>query len=150
MSYPLYMLGRWDEALAALAEPTEEQVTSGAMLLSLLTSTLEIHVHRGDLDRARSLYAAFAAAEESADVQAKSGHAAATAVIRRAEGRLQETLDAAELALGAGEAMANDHQFIKQALVEGVEAALALGDRARADKLLAVLDAVPRGLRAPY
>ena len=38
MTYPLCMLGRWDEALATLEEPTEEHTRSGGVLLSLLQS----------------------------------------------------------------------------------------------------------------
>src|SRR5439155_7535745 len=56
MTYPLYMLGSWDETLAVLEDLTDEQIASGAMFLSLLTSDLEIHIHRGALDRAQQLY----------------------------------------------------------------------------------------------
>jgi tetratricopeptide (TPR) repeat protein len=49
ITYPLYMMGRWDEALAVLDELTDEQIESGAMFLSMLTSVLEIHLHRGRL-----------------------------------------------------------------------------------------------------
>ena len=38
MTYPLYMLGRWDEALGLFDELTEEQTQSGGVLLSLLIS----------------------------------------------------------------------------------------------------------------
>ena len=37
-TYALYMLGRWDEALAASAEFTQEQIDSGGVVLSLLQS----------------------------------------------------------------------------------------------------------------
>jgi hypothetical protein len=39
---------------------------------------------------------------------------------------------------------------VKQGLVEALEAALALGDAAKAGELLATIDAVPPGLRSPY
>ena len=35
------MLGSWDETLAVLEDLTDEQIASGAMFLSLLTSDLE-------------------------------------------------------------------------------------------------------------
>ena len=41
------------------------------------------------------------------------------------------------------------HQSIEQGLVEALEAALALGERARAEELLAAVDAVPAGMRPP-
>ena len=53
-TYPLYQLGRWDEALEAFAELPEEQLSIGFTLLSPITSVVEIHIHRGELDgRAR-------------------------------------------------------------------------------------------------
>ena len=60
MTYPLYMLGRWDEALSSLPDPTEEQTRSGGVLLSLLTSVLEIDLERGRLDDARKIFGLFA------------------------------------------------------------------------------------------
>jgi class 3 adenylate cyclase/tetratricopeptide (TPR) repeat protein len=151
MTYPLYMTGRWDEALTTLEEPTEEQFGSGALLLSLLTSVLEIHIHRGDLDRARRLYAQFERVASSVDVQEEAIYAGATAALRRAEGRLPEALDAGAEAVRVGVyGMSYDHQAVKQGLVEAVEAALVLGERARAEELLAGADAIPPGLRSPY
>ena len=56
-TYPLYMLGRWDEAMAVYEELPEERLPDGGTLLSPLSSILEIHAHRGDLDAARRLLA---------------------------------------------------------------------------------------------
>jgi tetratricopeptide (TPR) repeat protein len=150
LTYPLYMTGRWDEALAALPELTEEQLGSGALLLSLLTSVLEIHIRRGDLDGARRFHSLFDALAASADFQARAVHAGGTAALRHAEGRLHEALDSGAAALRFGEATAFDHQAVKQGLVEAVEAALALGEVGRAEELLSLVDGVPRGLRSPY
>jgi len=43
-----------------------------------------------------------------------------------------------------------DHQAVKQGFVEAVEAALALGELARAAEILSIVEAVPRGLRSPF
>jgi len=149
LTYPLYMTGRWEEALAALEELTEEQIRSGAMFLSVLTSVLEIHIHRGQLEQAQRLYSLFSRLETSADLQEQGIYRSATAALRRAEGRFSEALEAGaatvELAgFGAG------HQLVKQGLVEAIEAALALGERKRAGKLLATIEKLPPGLRPPY
>ena len=149
-TYPLYMTGRWDEALAALAEPTEEQFASGALLLSLLTAVLEIHLHRGHLAGARRLYAGFTRLSTSPDVQEQAIDAAATASLAFAEGRFREALEAGEKAVRAGATVAYDHQAVKQGLVPAVEAALALGRRERAEELLELVEAIPPGLRSPY
>ena len=71
-TYPLSMLGRWDEAQAANAEFTQEQVDAGGVLLSMLQSAVEIHIQRGELDGARRVFSMFARLEESTDVQERS------------------------------------------------------------------------------
>ena len=55
-TYPLFMLGRWDEALAAGEEFTEEQLFAGWVVLSLLQTGVVIHVERGELDEAHTLF----------------------------------------------------------------------------------------------
>jgi hypothetical protein len=119
------------------------------MFLSVLTSVLEIHIHRGQLEQAQRLYSLFSRLETSADLQEQGIYRSATAALRRAEGRFSEALEAGaatvELAgFGAG------HQLVKQGLVEAIEAALALGERKRAGKLLATIEKLPPGLRPPY
>ncbi len=149
-TYPLYMTGRWAEALVTFAEIPEDRLRSGETL-SLVTSVLEIRLHRGELDEARRILSLFAELESSTDVQDRSCYLAAAAAIRRAEGRLEETVvlgveatELSQVAFGVG------NQAVKQGLVEALEAALALGERARAEELLATVDAVPPGLRPPY
>ncbi len=149
-TYPLYMSGRWGEALALFAEVPEDRLQS-ATTLSLLTSVLEIHLHRGELDEARRVLSLYADLEHATDVQDRSGYLSAAAAVRRAEGRLDDALttgiEAAELSrpsFGIGS------QAVKQGLVEAVEAALALGERERADELLATVEALAPGLRPPY
>ncbi len=150
MTYPLYMLGRWDESLALLEDLTDEQIGSGAMFLSLLTSDLEIHIHRGRLDQARRLYGLFGRLETSADMQEHGIWLGATAVLRRAEGDHAAALEAGEAAVAVAETLGFGHQIVKQGFVEAIEAALALGREDRARELLGRLDAIPRGLRPPY
>ena len=43
-TYPLFMLGRWDEAPSRATEFTQEQIDAGGVMLSLLESAVEIHV----------------------------------------------------------------------------------------------------------
>jgi tetratricopeptide (TPR) repeat protein len=150
MTYALTMLGRWDEALALLEELTDEQIASGAMFLSLLTTHLEIHVHRGRLDRARHLYELFARLEASADVQERAIWLGATAALRRAEGDDRGALAAGRAAAETSAQLGLAHQAAKQGLVEAVEAALALGAQDEAAGVLATIDAMPPGLRPPY
>ena len=148
-TYPLFMLGRWNEALAAFAEVPEDRLLD-ALTTSFLSSIPEIRIHRGDVSGASSLLAVYAAHGESPDLQDKTGYEAAAAAVARAEGRLKEAL-----ALGSGAAdVARNHsetnQSTKLAIVEAIEAAIGLGELARAEELLASIEAVPPGLRSPY
>ena len=68
-TYALYMLGRWDEALAIGDEFTQERIDAGGVMLSLLQSAVEIHLHRGEVDAARNCLPCSRASEGSTDVQ---------------------------------------------------------------------------------
>jgi class 3 adenylate cyclase len=150
MTYPLSMLGRWDEALASLEQPTEEQTRSGGVLLSLLESLLEIHLARGRLEDARKVYALFAHLETSADLQDRSSVLAARGLLRLVEGRHREALADAEAAIEAASSLGYGQQGLKQAVVVALESALALGDSAKARELIAFLEEAPPGQRAPF
>jgi class 3 adenylate cyclase/tetratricopeptide (TPR) repeat protein len=150
MTYPLYMLGRWDEALSTLPDPTEEQTRSGGVLLSLLTSVLEIHLQRGRLEDARKIFGLFAHLEDSTDVQDRSCYLASRASLHGAEGRFREALADAEAAMEATSTLGFGQQALKQAIVPALEAALALGDQAKAQDLIAPLEEAPPGRRAPF
>jgi class 3 adenylate cyclase/tetratricopeptide (TPR) repeat protein len=150
MTYPLYMLGRWDEAVSSFAELPVDRLRD-AITLSVLTSVVEIHVHRGDPGEARRVLGLYADLEQAADVQDRSCYLGASASVLRAEGRFEEALrigvEAAELSQAT---FGTATQPVKQGLVEAIEAALALGRRERVEELLATVEAVPPGLRSPY
>ena len=130
-TYPLYMLGRWDEAMAVYEELPEERLPDGGTLLSPLSSILEIHAHRGDLDAARRLLAIYHRLGESADVQERAGYAGATACIRFFEGRHAEAVAEGEQTLEWGRTLGSDGQDVKMGVMWALEAAIALGDRGR-------------------
>jgi tetratricopeptide (TPR) repeat protein len=149
-TYPLSMLGRWDEAQAASEEFTPEQFDSGGLMLSLLQSAVEIHIQRGELDDARRVFSMFSRLEESSDVQERSCYLGSRAALRRAEGRLLDALADGEATIEAGRTLGIPAQAVKQGLVEAVEAALALGESAKVEELLALIESVPPGTRPPY
>jgi class 3 adenylate cyclase/tetratricopeptide (TPR) repeat protein len=149
-TYPLYMLGRWDEAMAVFAELPTEQLPIGGTLLSPLSSILEIHVHRGDLDQARALLAVYERLRDSDDVQERAGYAGARACVSYAEGRYAEAVASGQQALEAAvQTLGVDGQDAKMAIVWSLEAALALDDRTKAEELVAWVDAIAPGLRPP-
>jgi class 3 adenylate cyclase/tetratricopeptide (TPR) repeat protein len=149
-TYPLFMLGRWDEVVAEGDEFTQEQIDAGGVVLSLLQSVVEVHLRQGDLDSARRTFAMFSRLEESTDRQDLACFFGSRSALRRAEGKLREALADADATIEAGRTLGVNQQAVKQAIVEGVEAALELGDAAKAEELLAHVESVPQGSRPPY
>jgi tetratricopeptide (TPR) repeat protein len=149
-TYPLFMLGRWDDVLVTSGEFTQEQIDAGGVVLSLLQSAVEVHVRQGDLEAARRVVAMFSRLEESTDLQDVACYFGSRSAIRRAEGKLREALTDAEATLEAGRTLGVNQQAVKQAVVEGVEAALELGETDKVEELLAHVESVPPGSRPPY
>jgi class 3 adenylate cyclase/tetratricopeptide (TPR) repeat protein len=150
MTYALTMLGRWDEALARLEELPQDQLGSDTQLLSPLTGPLEIHLHRGEVDAARQLLARYASMQGSGDVQAESCYEPALAAVRAAEGDHRAALAAAERAFASREALGIAQQGAKFGFLHALEAARALGDNAKVNELVAVVEELPVGLRPPF
>jgi tetratricopeptide (TPR) repeat protein len=149
-TYPLSMLGRWDEAQAASQEFTPEQIDTGGVVLSLLQSSVEIHIQRGELDEARRIFSLFSRLEESSDVQERSCYLGSRAALRRVEGRPQEALADGEATIEAGRTLGISSQAVKQGIVEAAEAAFALGESAKIEALLTSIETLPPGSRPPY
>jgi class 3 adenylate cyclase/tetratricopeptide (TPR) repeat protein len=149
-TYALLMLGRWDEVLATADEFTEEHVHSGGVVLSVLQSGVEAHCHRGELDEAQRLFGMFSWLEDSKDVQDRGSWLAATAALRRAEGRLEEAVAAGAGTIEIAPTMGPAFQGVKAGVVDALEAALALGDVAKAEELLGFIEELPAGQRPPF
>jgi class 3 adenylate cyclase/tetratricopeptide (TPR) repeat protein len=149
-TYPLFMLGRWDEAEAVAAEFTQEQIDAGGTMLSLLQSGVEIHAQRGDVEGASRMLQMFSRIEDSIDLQERGTYSGSRAVLRRAEGRLREALTDAEATIEASTTFGIASQSAKQGIVEALEAAFVLGEPAKIEELLGSIEAVPPGTRPPY
>ena len=147
MTYALYMLGRWDESLARFAEIPGEQLPLGN-LLSPLMGVLELHLHRGELEQAQALFARWEGSADSLEVQRRAAYAAAESTIKLAEGRPAQALAAAGRVVEEG-SRGMSTQDVKQAFPTALEAALALGEREKADELLTMVERLPVGLRSP-
>lgn len=150
MSYALTMLGRWDEALARSAEIPEERFGGDVSLASPLSGALEVYLQRGELNEARELMRRFEPLSEAGDVQAEGIYHQATAAVRLAEGNAHDALVEAEHAVTGRATMGMSAQQVKHGVRYALEAALALGDRDKVEELLALVDAVPIGLRPPF
>jgi class 3 adenylate cyclase/tetratricopeptide (TPR) repeat protein len=135
--YPLYALGRWSEALqlaGEIASPQHGGATGRVILVSYVLPGL-IHASRGRPELGRELLAVAAELETSADLQDRAAFCAISAVVLRAEGRNAEAVQLGEAAfesiaqLGPGESVQEGH-------ITAVDAALALGDLATAERLV--------------
>ena len=149
MSYALTMLGRWEDAVARLAEIPDEQIGKDTNLFSPASGVLELYLQRGQLDQARRLLSRYEDFARSGDVQAESNYQAALAAVRIAEGDHRAALAAAEHALATREHLGIGSQGVKLGFLHALEAAFALGDEAKVNELLEIVEALPVGLRPP-
>jgi predicted ATPase/class 3 adenylate cyclase len=150
MTYALTMLGRWEEALVRLTEIPDERIGKEALLMSPASGPLEIYLQRGQLDLARQLLGRYEALGRSDDAQAESGYLPALAAVRLAEGNHRDALAAAEQGFATREALGTAAQGSKLSFLHAAEAARALGDEAKLNQLLEIVEALPIGLRPPF
>ncbi len=148
-TYPLCMLGRWGEVLAVSDGFTQEQIDAGGVVLSLLQSAVEIHIQRGELDAARRIFSMFSRLEETTDVQERACYLASRASLQRAEGRPREALADCDATIEMRRTLGISGQAVKQGFVEAIEAAFTLGEPAKIEELLTLVETV-RGFGYRY
>jgi predicted ATPase/class 3 adenylate cyclase len=149
MTYALTMLGRWDEALARLAEIPEEQFGADLDTTSLLNGAAELYLNRGQHDEARALVARFNELAVSGNVQSVGVYQAGVAAVRLAERSYRQALEVSEQAFATGETLGLAAQGAKLGFLHALEAASALGEQGKANELLAIVDELLPGLRPP-
>jgi hypothetical protein len=150
LSYALAMTGSWDDALAARAELPDDLLRTSQNVSSVLSGVLEIHLHRGDTEAARELLSHFDYLEDYFEVQDRAIYLGANAAVLFVEGDYEAALASGLAAVDLADTLGLGQQAVKQGFVWAVEAALALGDRERADALLTLVELRPRGLRPPF
>ena len=148
MTFAFAILGRWDEALARLEELPDDQL-GGTQMCSVLTGVVDIRLARGELEAARQLLARYEEVGRTIDVQSQNAYLAGTAAIRLAEGNPREALVAAERSFEHRATLGFASQDVKRAFRLALEAALALGERGKAEELLGLVESLPPGLRPP-
>jgi len=147
-TYPLFMLGRWDEALEQVAGIPEDQY-GPLSLLSILFALGEISAHRGDLERAAALQSMYSRFATSPDLQDRSGYLSARSVFLAATGHHEEALAIGEEAIRSMHHIGVGGQAVKGAMEPAVSSALALGRRDKAEELLDLVESVPIGQQGP-
>ena len=143
MTFPLFMAGRWDEALERAGEIASWDSTGemSAMLAVLPTICVNRGIDEG-LEKIAELAAAY---EGSSDVQQAGSHAAAMSVIRGAEGNHAEALDLAKDALQSGITTGADSPLIRIGFAAAVDSAFALGDPTQVEEVIDLLGGLRRG-----
>jgi tetratricopeptide (TPR) repeat protein len=143
----LQYAGDWDDALARAAELPEEALDVPQVGLNIINPLTRIHTSRGDLAAALALVddpRPSSRDATTADMQLRAGYTLAVAVVRRAEGRFDEALAAAEEALSRQQGQGNAFGMM-ESVVEAVEAALELGRVETAEELLARVENLDPG-----
>ena len=151
--YPLYCLGRWDDAMDQMAEMPvhDRRKLRSAFAQGYIAFGTAIHVHRGELQEAERRVELFTdMAANTSDVQEEADYACALAALRSAQGSPQESLAAARTAWQYGQQLGVGHYTVKEAFVLGVEAAIEAGDDTAADDFLARVAGLPAGDSSRY
>ena len=148
VTYPLYVLGRWDEALERASQVPEEEMDR-ADSLGVLMVVPAILVARGALEGARGILGVFRRFESSHDVQERAAHAVARATVEAAEGSFDNAHTAAREAIDLGRRVGPDGHMFRMGLERAMESALALGDFDEVESLLATVHDLRRAETTP-
>lgn len=139
MTFPLFVTGRWDEAIKKTSEIPGAEMAR-ADILGPLLSLPAIHVSREEIESAKQVLTAFARYEDSEDIQERAAYAVGQAVIHGAQGRWSPALRSAEEAAAMGRRIGPDNHMLKMGLDQGIEAAFALADLVKVEDLLGQIE----------
>ncbi len=132
---PLFMLGRWDDALARLDEATSGGEAINDVVGPVVITPL-IYGNRGQPDSAAGVFATYARYERSGDVQEAAAFAAGRAAFLNGQGRHADALAEAERALDYSDKAGDTALSTKIGFAEAVDAALVLGDLNRVGSMI--------------
>ena len=144
--YPLFAIGRWDETLALTSELSVEDWTEARQAFMGFASVgVLVHVHRGELDDASRIVSEFTDLATSADLQEQAGYGCGKSSLLLARGDPVAALELADAAFAVRDSMGITVEYVKEAFVIAVEAALQLGDLDKVEDLLGAVDGLPPG-----
>jgi tetratricopeptide (TPR) repeat protein len=146
--FPLFVSGRWHEALQSAAEIPEADLARGDMLGPVLALPA-IHAAQGDLHRAQHVLAVCARFEASDDVQERAAYAVGRTVLLRAEGSLKRALKAADEAVSLGRRIGPDGHMFKMGLDLGFDIAFDTHNLPKVKEILAVIEGLRPGEITP-
>ncbi len=135
----LFRLGEWDEALATVDATDDENVWSRFLLA-------DIFLRRGEREEVARRTAAIRDVIDMNEVQNRAGFREFEARVLLADGQPREALAAAEAALADRSAL---FSVLAGALAAALDAAFAIGDEAKVDELLTIVEELPPGHLTP-
>jgi class 3 adenylate cyclase/tetratricopeptide (TPR) repeat protein len=146
----LLLGGRWTEVEELAGELLGDNETRpAATALHFVLAILQIL--RGELPAARVSLERMGALEHTEQEERRACHAAITASLRLAEGQPEPAFERGELMLGhVIDTLGINHESVRQAWPDTVQAALALGRHDDAQKMLALLTDQPPGNVSPF
>jgi len=146
--FPLFMAGRWHEALQSAAEIPEADLAKGYML-GLVLALPAIHVAQGNLPGAQHVLSVCARFEFSDDIQERAAYAVGRAVVLRAESRLDRALEAADEAILLGRRIGPDGHMFKLGLDLSLDIAFDTDALPKVQEILAVIEGLRPGEITP-
>jgi tetratricopeptide (TPR) repeat protein len=136
----LVQLGRWDEGV-------EEEQAVLELRQPAAIEMLGLYLARGELEVARERLRMAKAAADPNDVQDIAAVAATGAEMALTEGRPADALQLVEEAMQVSKELGLAHGALTYAIGSGLEAAFALGDDAKLDELLGIIERQSPGQR---
>jgi len=146
--FPLFMAGRWHEALQSATEIPEADLAKGYML-GLVLALPAIHVAQGNLPGAQHVLSVCARFEFSDDIQERAAYAVGRAVVLRAESRLDRALEAADEAILLGRRIGPDGHMFKLGLDLSLDIAFDTDALPKVQEILAVIEGLRPGEITP-
>jgi class 3 adenylate cyclase/tetratricopeptide (TPR) repeat protein len=152
--YPLYALGRWDEALAFATQIPESGFAETRFpFMAVIGPHAAILAHRGDADGAARLVERYAGVGMSDDVTERASYVWAQVALMLARGAYRDALETARTSWGHRSAVGVSSEQMKSAFQQAVEAALLAGDAEAAEELVGSVERMrpgqyPQSMRA--
>jgi tetratricopeptide (TPR) repeat protein len=143
----LGLLGRWDQAAADAEEVDSLPGGVGEQVRNQTIFLVSIDCWRGKPVEARARLEPLDALQNSEDMQTRGGYLLHEAMVLRTEGKPREALERLDEVLTQREALGTTYLMIKLTLIEALESAFDLGDTARLDETLGIIDALLPGQR---
>jgi tetratricopeptide (TPR) repeat protein len=146
--FPLFVVGRWHEALQSAAEIPEADLARGDMLGPVLALPA-VHVAHGNLRGAQHVLSVCARFETSDDIQERAAYAVGRVVVLRAEGRLGRALEAADEVILLGRRIGPGGHMFKMGLDLGLDIAFDSHALPKVEEILAAIESLRPGEITP-